>query len=184
MSHGHGSNTGASPESIAAGHETTDAEPKNIVVFTIWLTITLVVTIAITYGLYGVYNTGSQNDNNQEFAATPLDDQRALPPSPPIQPSGIHRATELMDTTHYFEEYNRLKGSYGSDMMADHQVHNRIPIEAAIQLLAQSGVPAGPAAADIPAPQGTGKSMDTPYSDGGRGMPDLDRAAAPGIPGK
>jgi hypothetical protein len=184
MSHGHHANTGASPESIAAGHEQTDAEPKNIVVFTIWLTVTLVITVSITYFLYWAYNNGSMDDNNAEFTASPLNDPNLQPPSPPIQPSGIHHATEVMDIGHYFEEYNRMTASYGSDVMADHVSHDRIPVAAAIALLAQNGLPAGPDLKDVPAPQGTGLSVPTPYSDGGRGMPDLDRAAAPGIPGQ
>jgi len=177
---------GVSQESIAAGHETTDAEPKNIVVFTIWLTVTLVITIGITFVLYGVYNNASQASNDSEYTGAPKDLvlQRALPPSPPIQPSGIHLATEQQDTTHFFDEYRRLAASYGKDTMPDHQAHDRIPVDAAIQLLAASGIPSGPSVKDIPAPQGPGKSMPTPYSDGGRGSTDLDRAAAPGIPGK
>lgn len=182
MSHAQESH-GASPESIAAGHETTDADPKNIVLFVIWLTVSVVISVLITLVLFWEFTSTEEAATQAEFASSPLLEQRPPPPSPPIQPSAVHPATELMDRQEYFAEYNRLAGSFGQETMADHQVHDRIPVDAAIALLAQNGLPPGPAATDVPAPQGVGNSMPTPYSEGGRGSA-TGVEAAPGVPQK
>jgi len=183
MSHEHKASAAVSQESIAAGHEVTDATPKNIVLFTLWLTVTLVVVIAITLSLFYTFNTTEEDAAEQQFPTSPLDVDRPPSPAPPLQPSPGHQTMPYQDTQSFLAEYTRLAGTYGRDTMADHQAHDRMPVEAAMKILAQDGLPPGPAVLDIPTPQGPGNSMPTLNGDGGRGSK-TGTAAAPGVPGQ
>jgi hypothetical protein len=182
MSHGHDTTTSTPPDpaALAHGHELKDAAPSSILVFTISLTITLVVVVAITLGLFYFFTDTEDQKTNAEAAGSPLADMRAPSPGPPIQPSPAHETLPYEDTARLKLEYDRLASSYGSDEMADHKTHDRMPVDAAIKLLASQGIPAN-TATDIPAPTGPSQSVPTPYSDGGRGSP-TGTAAAPGIP--
>jgi hypothetical protein len=175
MSHGHDTTTSTPPDpaALAHGHELKDAAPTSILVFTISLTVTLAVVVAITLGLFYFFTDTEDQQTNAEAAGSPLADMRSPSPGPPIQPSPAHESLPYEDTA-------RLKVE--SDEMADYKTHDRMPVEAAIKLLADQGIPAN-TATDIPAPTGPAQSVPTPYSDGGRGSV-TGTAAAPGIPQK
>jgi hypothetical protein len=185
MSHGHVNKPQPPPpETIAAGHETTDATAKALVIFMISLAVTVVVIVLIGLGIFTMMNT--TDESNAEYPSSPLADQRPPSPAPPLQPAlgdannPLHETMPYQDWSALKAEFVRLAGTYGNDEMADHKMHNHMPVEAAIDLLAENGIPSN-TAVDIPAPQGVGNSMPTPYSDGGRGS-STDKAAAPGVP--
>jgi hypothetical protein len=179
----HGSNPHQEPVdplSIKAGHEVSDAMAKSLVLFTVYLTITLVVIVAISLGLFYMFTDTAQQENDTQYAASPLADQQPPSPAPPLQPSPGHLTMPYQDALALRAEYDRLSATYGNDMMADHAVHERIPVAAAMGILADQGIPEN-TAVDIPTPQGPGPSMPTPYSEGGRGSRS-GVAAPPGIP--
>jgi hypothetical protein len=180
MSHGHKTSDAPSPESLALGHEATDATAKSILWFTIYLTITLAATILISLACFYAFTQTEDKAAQEEYVTSPLWPLRAPSPAPPIQPSVGHETLPPQDAASYFADYDRLARSYGNEVMADHVSHERMPVDAAMQLLAATGVPGG-TATDIPAPQGPAVSVPTPYSDGGRGSR-TGTAAAPGIP--
>jgi hypothetical protein len=169
-----------SKESLALGHEATDATAKSILWFTIYLTITLAVTIVISMALFWTFTQTEDQAIQQEYVTSPLYQGRPPSPAPPLQPSIGHETLPPQDTAAYLAEYDRLARTSGNDVMADHVSHDRIPVQTAMELLAQAGVPGG-TATDIPAPQGPAVSGSTPYSDGGRGSK-TGTGAAPGIP--
>jgi hypothetical protein len=183
MSHEHKPSSAVSQESIAAGHEVTDATPRNIVLFLVWLSVSLVVVVAITLSLFYTFNQTEEDAAVQQFPGSPLDVDRPQSPAPPLQPSPGHETLPYQDWQSYLADYTRLAGTYGQDTMADRQVHDRMPVEAAMKILAQDGLPPGPAVLDVPTPQGPGNSMATPYSEGGRGSK-TGTAAAPGVSGQ
>jgi hypothetical protein len=176
-----GKPAGPSAESLARKFETSDAKPGGLLIFTISLTITLAVVIAITLGLFYAFNNEVDQSTQKEFTTSPLWTQRSPSPIPPLQPSKGHETFEYQDTNAFMADYDRLSHSYGADVMADHASHNRMPVDAAILVMEQDGLAAIPAATDIPTPQGGGNSMATPYSSGGRGTV-TGTAAAPGVP--
>jgi hypothetical protein len=175
-----------SPESIAAGHEVTDATAHGLVIFTIALSVTLVATVLIALFLFSVFTEDVDKKIGADYAGSPLSALQPPSPAPPVQPSlgapgsPLHETLPYQDWLALKAEYNRLSGTYGSEVMPDHVVHNRMPVEAAIQALADQGIAAN-TATDIPSPLGHGTSVPTPYSDGGRGA-STDKAAAPGVP--
>jgi hypothetical protein len=182
MSHGnnHPEPTQPDPASLARGHELADARPGAIVGFTIYLTVTLIVVVLITLGLFYIFTGVADREVAKEYVSSPLDDQRPESPAPPLQPSPNHLTLPYQDSIALKAEYERLSRTYGDDVMADHTTHERIPITAAISILADQGIPSN-TATDIPTPQGPGQSVPTPYSGGGRGYaPDV--AAPPGVP--
>jgi hypothetical protein len=179
--HGGGQPTGPSAESLARGFETTDAAPGGLLVFTISLTITLAVVICITLGLFYMFNNEVDRSTDKEFTTSPLWTQRSPSPAPPLQPSKGHETFEYQDTAAFLADYDRLSHSYGSDVMADHAAHDRMPVDAAMLLMGQDGLASVPPATDVPVPQGVGNSMATPYSPGGRGDV-TGTGAAPGVP--
>lgn len=181
MSHGHSSQPAAPPDT-SRRHEISDAHTGGIVVFTICLFITLAVVVVITLGLFYLFTDYSQETQDKEYASSPLASLRSPSPAPPLQPSKGHETLPFQDAVTLRAEYDRLAGTYGDDMMADNQVHHRMPVEAAIGLLASDGVPSN-TATDIPTPQGPAPSVPTPYTEGGRGAK-TGVAAAPGVPGQ
>jgi hypothetical protein len=182
MSHSpkHSHSPAVSPDSIARGHETTDATPNSILWFSIYLTVTLAVTIVISLLLFSAFAQTADTNTKADYPTSPLASSRPPSPAPPIQPSPGHETLPRQDITAYLEDYDRLSRSYGNELMADNTAHDRMPVEAAMQLLAQNGIPAG-AATDVPTPQGPANSVPTPYSPGGRGS-NTGTAAAPGVP--
>lgn len=168
------------PLSLQAGHEVSDATARSILFFLIYLTITLAVTVAITLGLFYLFTGMADREADTNNPVSPLADQRPPSPAPPLQPSPGHLTLPYQDWIALKAEYDRLARTYGDDVMPDNQVHNRMPVAAAMQILAEQGIPEN-TAVDVPTPQGPGQSMPTPYSNGGRGSV-TGVAAPPGVP--
>ena len=179
MSHGH-DNVEVPPPDTSRGFEYTDADPRAILIFSISLVVTLAVTTLIAIALYGMFQEHADSSNAAEYAPSPMATLRSPPASPPLQPSKGHETLPYQDSELLKAAYAQLAGTYGSELMADNAVHNRMPVEAAFQLLMTEGLPHD-TATDIPTPQGNGPSMATPYGTGGRGLP-TGVAAQPGAP--
>jgi hypothetical protein len=189
MSHAQSNQTELSPESIAAGHEVTDASTHALLIFTITLAVTLVAIVLIALGLFYMFAGDVDSKLATENAGSPLSALEAPSPAPPVQPAlgdknnPLHETLPYQDWNALKSEYDHLAGTYSGDddkVMADHQAHNRMPVDAAIDILADQGFPTN-TATDIPTPLGSGTSSSTPYSDGGRGS-STGKAAAPGVP--
>src|ERR1700683_2880788 len=149
-------------------------------IFGITLVVTLAVTTLFAIAIFGWFQSHADDVNKADYASSPLADLRSAPPSPPLQPSLGHETLPYQDEEALKAEYNRLVGTYGSEKMADSQIHNRMPVEAAFQLLIAGGLPHD-TATDIPSPQGAAPSMPTPYGVGARGEP-TGVATPPGTP--
>jgi hypothetical protein len=179
MSHSHSQPTPASPESIARGHEVTDASVRGIFIFTVTLFLTLLVSVAITLALFYMFTGSVDQTHKEQYAPSPLAENRPPSPAPPLQPSPGHLTLPYEDFQDLKAIWVRLANTYGDEVMADHHVHDRIPIQAAFDILAKQGLPEN-TAVNIPSPQGSAHSMPTPYSPGGRGS-ETGIAAPPGV---
>jgi len=160
------------------GHELTDASTKGIFLFVLSLSASLIVVVFLARILFESYARTEDRANQTGVRDSPFNAERSVSPSPSLQPSIGHETLPYQDTAAMKLEYDRLAGTYGRQSMADHIVHERMPVEAAMKLLVERGLPHDTATA-IPVPQGAAPSLPTPYSDGGRGSPDTGTAARP-----
>lgn len=116
-------------ESIAAGHETTDINARGVA----WSAVALMIMIAVLFfalrGLYGVFT-----DRRPSNAIAP---QNGAPsPEPRLQ------VDEVRDLGRLHEHEDSILNSYGwVDQKAGIV---RIPIERAMDIVAQRGLPAPP----------------------------------------
>ena len=161
---------GPDPAVVATGHETADATARSILVFAVSMTVTLLVVVGMTAVMFAAFRWYENKSEAVEYAPSPLAGLRDVPPSPPLQPSPPHQLLDYEDMASMRDQYNVLEHSAGSQQMSDGKVHNRIEVAAAIELIAQRGLPRD-TATHIPAPQGTEPSGPTEYGNGGRGSP-------------
>ena len=153
---------------ISAGYERSDVKISGIVVFLTALAIFVVVTAVLSYGIGKVINAHMTREDGPDSKWTRTADVRQLgnlPSSPELQ-NKIAALTQQFPTP-------RLQTDDGNqditdlhlreDLLLDHytwvdraQGKVRIPVERAMELLAQSGLPVAPAV--VQAPPMTGES--------------------------
>lgn len=118
------------PEGITSGHETTDADAKPIVGFLIALGIFLVLIMIAMMVMFNVLEARFERAGRD---ISPLLDVKQIPPDPRLQ---VDPARELAEIEAW--ENDRLS-SYGW-VDKDTGVF-RIPIERAIDVLVETGLP-------------------------------------------
>jgi len=158
------------PEEVdaSAGYERSDVKISGIIVFLTALTVFVVVTAVLCYGIGKVINANMNKEDGPNSKWTRTADVRQLgnlPSSPELQ-NKIAALTQQFPTP-------RLQTDDGNqditdlhlreDLLLDHytwvdraQGKVRIPVERAMELLARSGLPVAPAV--VQAPPMTGES--------------------------
>jgi hypothetical protein len=126
------------------GHEETDAEVAPLLRFAIFLTVFTVLTAALTVGFYKYLDSREMAEKAPRFPLA-AGVERPVPPSPRLQ------TYPFDDVKGFRKEEAKLLEHYQWINKNDGTV--RIPIERAMDLLAERGLPhrAGPVAA-VPAP--------------------------------
>ena len=124
-----------------AGHELSDLSAKNVALFGIILAVIIVAAVLVTAALFRHFYTV---ETTSQVAPSPLSYSREPTPGPkltvnPGQDLQTMRAAEDAALNNY-EWVDREKGIV------------RIPVDRAIEILAQKGLPARP--------QGSGKTME------------------------
>jgi len=122
--------TKSTPEQPGAHYETRDASTRGLVMFGIGLFATLVVVAALTAWLFG-YFAKSQSLGPP---ASPFENVRVLPPQPRLQ---VNPREDLLRLR---EKEKAELDSYGWVDQKNGIV--RIPIDRAMDLIAQRGLPA------------------------------------------
>jgi hypothetical protein len=126
------------PDSSQEGYERSDANPRGLLHWGAYLIVVLVVvffSMAWLFGFYGkVQSLGKP--------ASPFENARVLPPAPRLQ---VEPRGELHS---YCEQQDNLLTTYG--WADEHNGVVRIPVDRAMELTLQQGLPSR-AAADIPA---------------------------------
>lgn len=123
------------------GHEVRDVLFRPILITGAALFGTLFVVMALTLGLYA-WNTNRLEAS--DAGLPPLAQVDQIPPEPRLQPSNN------ADLLAMIAEHDELLGSYGWVNQAQGRV--RIPIERAMELVAQRGLPVRPGATALPKP--------------------------------
>ena len=143
----HGPGQPPPPNGSNEGYERSDANPKGLLHWALWLIAVLVavfVSMAWLFNFYGkVQSLGKP--------ASPFENARVLPPAPRLQ---VEPRAELHS---YCAEQDKLLNSYGWE--DEHNGVVRIPVDRAMELTLQQGLPAR-AAGDIPA----GVSNPAPFT--------------------
>jgi hypothetical protein len=132
------------------GHEESDAEIGPLVKFAVFLTVLTLLTAVLTVGLYKFLDAREQTEKAPRY---PLAEgmERPLPPTPRLQTYPFDDVKAVRrDQKQMLDRYAWIDKNAGTV---------RIPVERAIELLAERGLPhraappeATPAAAPVAAP--------------------------------
>ena len=134
----HGPGQPPAPNGVDEGYERSDANPSGVVRWAIWLIAVLVVVFISMAGLFDFYGKVQSLGK----PASPFQNARVLPPAPRLQ---VEPRAELHS---YCAQQDKLLNSYG--WADEHNGVVRIPIDRAMELTLQQGLPAR-TAAEIPA---------------------------------
>ena len=115
-------------------YEQTDARVRSVVFFGIWLSLLIAVSLGVTFWIVKAF---SRSDNARE-APSPLAEFRAPPSGPELEPrpgaslASVHaREEELLTTYGWIDPENGIV---------------RVPIDRALEIVLERGLPARPAA--------------------------------------
>lgn len=112
------------------GYEKTDASPRGLVYFALTIAAILAATCV---SLIWLFNHYEKIENPGSFVAAPFSEERPLPPPPRIQ------ANPALDIQAYLQSQQNLLTTYG---WVDRQSGiARLPIDRAMELLLQRGLP-------------------------------------------
>lgn len=148
-----------------AGHEVRDVLFRPILITGIVLFGTLFVVMAITLGLFS-WNANRLTRSDAGLPPLAVVDQ--TPPEPRLQPSNN------ADLIAMYAENDELLGSYGWVNQQQGRVH--IPVERAMELLAQRGLPVRADATALPMPL---RYYGVENDDGSGGQPPMDSTFKP-----
>lgn len=118
------------PPAPNPGYETRDANATRLTLYGIGMTIALIAIFVTTYWMFFYFWKAERLGP----AASPFTESRALPPLPRLQVAPVQYLL------HYREQQNEILNSYGWVDRPGGVV--RIPIEHAIELTLQRGLPA------------------------------------------
>ena len=146
--------SGGPGEQPRRGHETTDASIRNLIIFGVGLLLLVIVGLLVSGAVFHYY-VGHQGLGPP---ASPFENDRMLPPEPRLQ------VTAPKDLEQYKAAQEEILNNYG---WADQNAGIvRIPIDRAMDILVQKGLPlrgAAPAkrgilkSSELKSGQGTGK---------------------------
>jgi hypothetical protein len=126
-----GANHSPEPPAIKAGHELSDLKPGNIALFGIILAVTIILSVIATYLLFDAFRA---LDRRSQAPVSPL----SFSPEPTPEPRLTVNPGQDLKTMRAAED--GLLNNYG--WVDQEKGIARIPIEDAIQILAQKGLPA------------------------------------------
>lgn len=118
------------------GYEKTDANPRGLLYFAL---IMAAILAATALSLIGLFNYFEKAENPGSFVAAPFAGARPLPPPPRIQPD------PGADMQSYRQSQENLLDTYGWIDRQNGIV--RMPIDRAMELLLERGLPTRPAGA-------------------------------------
>lgn len=133
------------------GYEKSDASPRGLVYFALVIAGILVLTFLSLRWLFGYFQKA---ENPGSFVAAPFAGARLLPPPPRIQ------ADPGADMQSYFQSQQNLLNTYGWIDRQNGIV--RLPIDRAIELILERGLPAR--SANAPVNEASGQRENHPAS--------------------
>src|SRR4029077_2324534 len=133
----------SSQEARSHGYEKSDASPRGLLYFVLVIAGILVLAFLSLRWLFAYFQ---KTENRGSFVAAPFAGARPLPPRPRIQP------TPGADMQGYFQSQQNLLNTYGWIDRQNGIV--RLPIDRAMELLLERGLPtrpnSAPANGDLP----------------------------------
>jgi hypothetical protein len=170
---GHNNGSGHEPEEIdaSAGYEQSDVRVTGIVVFLVALAIFVAVTGVLCYGIGAIINAHMDRQDGPNTKWTTTADIRQLgnlPNNPEMQNKVAQLAQQLPTPRLQLDDGNQEIADLHAreDLLLNNyswadQAHGkvRIPIDKAIELLAQRGLPVAPAVEEAPLMAGDAKPV-------------------------
>lgn len=132
-------NTSHKPSNHDVRYEKTDAHVRPLYQFLFWISVITIVTAAGAWGLWKGVLSWRDGASTRPVLARPAD---TLPPAPRLQ------IREPKDLAAFRKEEDDILGSYGIEDKEKGVF--RMPIEKAMQLAVERGLPASAAAAPAP----------------------------------
>ncbi len=136
----------------AVGHETKDADVNKLAIFGLVLAAMVLFGFVVTEALFRY----SIHAGNAHRRASPFENANQIPPKPHLLVS------DPADYEHYMEQQTKMLNSYG--WVDPKQGTVRIPIDRAMALVLQKGLPARPEGQVTP---GVSTPIETPRGDFG-----------------
>ena len=150
----------APQDPLAVGHETSDAEVGPLLRFAVFLAVVVGVTAVVTIGFYN-YLDARENALTARHYPRAAGRARPLPPAPRLQ------TYPFQDVKQFRSEERRLLDQYGWIDRTAGTV--RIPVDRAIEVLAEKGLPhrtEAPAQPAEPAPTAPDTARPAPARPG------------------
>jgi hypothetical protein len=141
------------PPTASPNYETRDANVRAVFGFLVVLSIVLVFTAIVSWGMFKYFSASQAN----RAPASPFSETRQLPTGPQLQ------VNPREDLLRFRAEQEHALESYSWENRDDGTV--RVPIERAMEMLLKQGLPVAPSAsstgtssgAEKPAPKGSAK---------------------------
>ena len=134
----HGPGQPPAPDGASEGYERSDASPSGLLRWALWLIAVLVAVFISMAGLFDFYGKVQSLGK----PASPFENARVLPPAPRLQ------VEPRADLHAYCVQEDKLLNGYG--WADEHNGVVRIPVDRAMELTLQQGLPAR-APGEIPA---------------------------------
>ncbi len=131
---------------ISPRYETRDANVRGVFTFLVILSLVLAFTALLCWGMFSYFSARQAN----RVPASPFAGARQLPPGPQLQ------VNPREDLKRYRAEQEHALESYSWENREDGTV--RVPIERAMELLLQKGLPVAPSASPTGASDDAQKS--------------------------
>src|SRR5689334_3533463 len=133
----------AMAQSLRRGHEITDAKIKPIIVFVIVLFVGGALLQGGAWAVWRLieHRQAMSDPTPSPFAPTAANPYPNAPPEPRLQPSVTHNSQPSQDMQGLHEHWQKLLSSYGK--IEGQPDRARIPIERAMQLAIERGLPGG-----------------------------------------
>ena len=134
------------PHTASPGYETRDANVRGVIGFLVVLSLVLVFTAIVCWGMFKYFSASQAN----RAPASPFSDTRQLPTGPQLQ------VNPREDLLRFRAEQEHALESYSWENRDDGTV--RVPIERAMEMLLKQGLPVAPSSSP------TGTSADAEKS--------------------
>ena len=131
------------PESAPAGHELRDVQPGPILIFAVTFLAALALVYLVGWGVLNRLERIHSADNRLAFPSHPLfKAMRSIPPDPRLEPEPSHDVPPRADLIEVRAREEALIGDHAWGWADSSHQFARIPVQSAIDLVVQRGLPA------------------------------------------
>lgn len=130
------------PESVSSGHELSDVQPRPILIFAVSLLVTVGIVYLLGWGALSILDRIENSDHTRAFPSHPLSEAfHSTPPEPRLEPEASHDVLPRVDLAEVRSQEEALIGQNAWGWVDSSHHFARIPIQAAMDLAVERGLP-------------------------------------------